>query len=204
MRSVCKAACIAALGIFIADLATAADRAGSVKKLQRDAFQMVTSIGEPLDAGDAVYRDAELYTREYGTVEVLLDDGTDLLLGPNANVKLDKYVYDGGTGSMSLSLARGAIRLISGRMPKENYAFTSTIAHIGIRGTRLWLDRDTPDLLKIWTDEGVVTARPVQSTEVFTFVAPVYAECTVLTCEIVPAPPPPVKYPLDPRGFWNE
>ncbi len=182
----------------------AAERAGDVTKMQPDAFQALDAPAREMRTGDEVFRNATLYTRQYGTVEVLLDDGTDLMLSPNASVKIDDYVYAGNSGSMVLSLASGAIRVISGRLPKESYTVTSTIAHIGVRGTRFWLDRGTPDLLKIWVDEGAVVARPVQSTEVFEFTAPIYAECTVITCEITPAPPPPVKYPTDPRGFRRE
>lgn len=199
MSFVCRTILAGAAFAMLAGPLTANERAGRVKKMQPDAFQAITSIGQALSGGDEIIRNATVYTRQYGTIEILLDDDTDLMLGPNARVTIDDYVFAGTSGSLAVTLAKGAIRVISGRMPKENVRLNSTIAFVGIRGTQLWLDRDTPDLLKIWTDEGVVTAQPLQSDEVFTFVAPIYAECTVLTCEIVPAPPPPVKYPLDPR-----
>lgn len=181
-------------------LAASADRAGSVERSQMDAFQARSVIGHPLASGDLIFQGAKLYTKDYGSLLVLLDDGTDLLISPNSAITVDRYVFAGDTGSVGLSLAKGALRMISGRLAKDSYRVNTTIAVIGVRGTRFWLDRDTPDLLKIWADEGTVTARPLQSDREFVFTAPVYAECTVTTCEITPAPPPPVKFPPDPRG----
>ncbi|MEM8753428.1 MAG: FecR domain-containing protein [Pseudomonadota bacterium] len=192
---------LVALSLF-ASAAAEAKTIGYVLRSQPDSFQAEGAVGYVLRSDDDVYRDARIYTKSYGSVRIEFDDGTDLLISPNSSIVLDSYVYagDGAPGSMALSLAKGALRVISGRMAKESYRVDTTIASIGVRGTRYWLDVDEPGILKIWTDEGTVVARPVATDEVFVFEAPVYAECTTTTCEITPAPPPPVKFPTDPRS----
>lgn len=180
--------------------AAAQERAGKVVRAQADAFQAITSIGSVLDNDDAVFRGARVYTKAYGTVQILLDDRTDVMISPNSSIVIDDYVYAGGTGDrFAMTLTRGALRVISGRMAKGGYSVSTSVASIGVRGTRYWLDVDEPNLLKIWVDEGAVVARPVNSDQEFEFTAPVYAECTPTTCAPSPAPPPPEKFPTDPR-----
>lgn len=182
----------------------AAEVVGEVVKAQMDSFQARGARGAPLGADEPVFRDARVYTNDYGTIQILLADGTDLLISPNSSIVLDEYVYGGDPGAarFSLRLAEGALRMISGRMPDEAYLARTEVAHVGVRGTRFWLDVDEPGLTKIWADDGAVEARPVNSDEEYLFEAPVYAECDDVACKITEAPPKPVKFPLDPRGKW--
>ncbi|MEM7546546.1 MAG: FecR family protein [Pseudomonadota bacterium] len=189
-----------AMAAFLPICAGAAERAGNVIASQQDAYQAQNIMGFKVERGDTIFQQAKVYTKAYGSLQIKLDDGSDLLISPNSEITIDEYVFQGTVGSLSLSLGKGALRMISGRLQKPNYTVNTTIATIGIRGTRFWLDRDTPDLLKIWTDEGTVVARPLQSDREFVFVAPVYAECTITACQITAAPPPPQKFPTDPTG----
>ena len=192
----------AALALTLAAAPAAlAERAGSVVRVQQDAFQARSSVGSRLSVGATVFRNARLYTREYGSMEVLFADRSNLLLSPNSSIIVDEYVYEGGgPPTLSMRLLKGALRMVSGRIPKEAVAIDGKVAAIGIRGTRFWLDVQTEGILKIWSDEGVVVARPINGTREFVFEAPVYAECTDTTCEITPAPPQPDKFPIDPRA----
>lgn len=180
--------------------AAAAAKVGMVEKSQPDSFQAEGRVGHILNAFDPIYRNARIYTKAYGTVQIRLDDGSDVMITPNSSIVIDDYVYaDGGGGAMGLSLVKGALRVISGRIPSAGYQVRTDVATIGVRGTRYWLDVDEPGILKIWIDEGAVVARPVNSGEDFVFTAPAYAECTPVTCAETPAPPQPVKFPTDPR-----
>lgn len=181
--------------------AALAEQIGVVDEAQADAFQARSSTGHPISFGESVYRNARIYTKSYGTAKILLKDGSDLMITPNSSVVLDEYVYsEGGAQSMAVSLTKGALRMVSGRMQKDAVVATTIIANIGIRGTQFWLDVDTPDLLRIWIQDGTVIARPVDTDEEFVFPAPAYAECTTTTCKIAEPPELPEAFPRDPRS----
>ncbi len=189
-----------ALPIILAAAAAAAERVGVVDAAQADAFQARSSIGHPIGTGQSIFRNARIYTKSYGSAKILLSDGSDLMITPNSSVVIDDYVFsDGGPQSMAVSLTKGALRMVSGRMQKDAVLATTSIAHIGIRGTQFWLDVDTPDLLRIWIQDGVVIARPVDTDQEFVFNAPVYAECTTTTCQITEPPELPEAFPREPR-----
>ena len=180
-----------------------AEQIGVVDEAQADSFQARSTSGHPISFGESVYRNAQIYTKRYGSAKVLLKDGSDLMITPNSSIVLDDYVFsDAGAQSMAVSLTKGALRMVSGRMQKEAVVATTAIAHIGIRGTQFWLDVDTPDLLRIWIKDGSVIARQVGTEEEFVFPAPAYAECTTTTCyqaEPPDLPDLPEAFPIDPR-----
>lgn len=185
---------------FIASLAQA-EQIGVVDEAQADAFQARGLAGHPISFGESVFRNARIYTKSYGSAKILLKDGSDLMITPNSSIVLDEYVFaDGSAQSMAVSLTKGALRMVSGRMEKDAVVATTTVANIGIRGTQFWLDVDTPDLLRIWIQDGTVIARPVDTDQEFVFPAPAYAECTTTTCEIAEPPELPEAFPRDPRA----
>ena len=179
--------------------ALAEETVGLVTRAQAKSFQKSGAIGHSLTDAAPVYRDALIYTKRFGSAQIRLEDGTDLLISPNSSIVIDEFVYRGDDdGAFGMKLVTGALRVVSGRLAKPSYRVSTTVAQVGVRGTRYWLDVDEPGVLKIWVDEGAVEARPAQSDDVFVFTAPVYAECTVTTCGLADAPPKPVKFPDDP------
>ena len=193
-----------ALALFCAALTPSAlwaETVGTVTRAQMDAYQATGFIGAGLFGGEDVVRDARIFTREFGSVQIRLIDNTDLLISPNSSIVIDDYVFAGGQSSrFAMSLTKGALRVISGRMPKPAQSVGTTIANIGVRGTTYWLDVQVPGILRIWVDDGAVVARPVDTTEDFVFEAPVDAECTTVTCYRTEAPPKPEKFPVDLRA----
>ncbi len=184
---------------FFASIALA-EQIGVVDEAQADAFQARSSAGHPISFGESIYRNARIYTKSYGSAKILLKDGSDLMITPNSSIVLDDFVFsDGGAQSMAVSLTKGALRMISGRIQKEAFVATTLVANVGIRGTQFWLDVDTPDLLRIWIQDGSVIARPVGTDQEFVFPAPAYAECTTTTCYEAEPPELPEAFPIDPR-----
>lgn len=180
--------------------AALAEPIGVVDEAQADAFQARSSTGHPISSGEAIFRNARIYTKNYGTAQILLRDGSDLMITPNSSILLDDYVFAGGDAqSLIVSLSKGALRMISGRIQKEAVLASTSVAEIGIRGTTFWLDVDTPDLLRIWIQDGTVIARPVGTEEEFVFPAPAYAECTTTACLVTEPPELPEPFPIDPR-----
>ncbi|MEM7522731.1 MAG: FecR domain-containing protein [Pseudomonadota bacterium] len=76
-------------------------------------------------------------TSASGGGQVLFLDQTSLTLSPSSDIVLDKYVYDPNTqaGGVTVSVLKGAMRLVGGRITKTNAATIRTpSATIGIRG----------------------------------------------------------------------
>lgn len=72
-----------------------------------------------------------------GGGQVMFLDQTTLTLSPNSNILLDRYVYDPNaqTGDVSVTILKGALRLVGGRITKTGVATINTpSATIGIRG----------------------------------------------------------------------
>ena len=85
----------------------------------------------------------ELRTGANGRMQVTFLDDTELTLGENANVVIDRYVYDPdkGNGEAMLQSTKGAFRFAAGRIKelKENtILITTAFADIAVRGTAFW------------------------------------------------------------------
>src|SRR5262245_7659863 len=64
-------------------------------------------------------------------------DGTSLTVGPNAQLTIDKFVYDPNTktGELAVSASKGVLRLVGGKISKTNpITITTPSSTIGIRG----------------------------------------------------------------------
>jgi hypothetical protein len=67
-------------------------------------------------------------------MQIALLDKTQITVGANAALTIDKFVYDPNSGSVSVSAAKGALRFMSG-FSKSNRTLRTPSATIGIRGT---------------------------------------------------------------------
>jgi hypothetical protein len=92
-----------------------------------------------ITAGDDVVRDEIIQTMADSHAKVVLKDSTNLVLGPNSTLKLDRAVFTDATsiGDIAIKLTTGSFRFITGHSAKEAYAITTPIATLGIRGTVL-------------------------------------------------------------------
>lgn len=64
-------------------------------------------------------------------------DGTSLSIGPNAQITIDKFVYDPTTktGDLAINASKGVFRLVGGKISKTNaITVTTPSSTIGIRG----------------------------------------------------------------------
>lgn len=163
----------------------AAERAGFVTASQPQAYQAEGEVGFEVYPGTEIFRSARLYTKQQGTIDVRLDDGTSLTVAPSSSLLIDDYVFAGERrpGSLALSLTRGAVRMASGRMPKHAVEMETPVAHIGVRGTEFWVNAVNENLIEIWVTEGTVIATPIESDEEFEFPEKTYATCTATDCE---------------------
>lgn len=183
--------------------APAAERAGETTRVQAQSYQKTGVYPFNLRRGDEIFRFANVYTKENGSVAMLFDDGTDLTLGPNTEVTIDEYVYSpGGGGRAAISFGKGVLRMVSGRMPDENVSIDTPVATVGIRGTSFVLAVQIMGILHGWVQNGTVTAAPHESGQSHDFTAPAAFACSVSSCEQIDgAPPPPGAFPTGAGGF---
>jgi FecR protein len=90
-----------------------------------------------LFAPDPVHDSERIQTGADSAAAFALIDGTELALGPDAEVTLDEFIYDPnvGAGRMMLNVAVGAMRFATGAMPKPAYTIRTPSAVISVRGT---------------------------------------------------------------------
>jgi hypothetical protein len=106
---------------------------GSASIIRGDAT-LAARPGQPVFATDT------LRTGGDGKVGVTLRDDTRLSLGPNSEVRIERYVYapaEGGFG-MVLNFVRGVAAYVSGRIAKlapDSIRLETPAAIVGVRGT---------------------------------------------------------------------
>ncbi|MEM7212370.1 MAG: FecR domain-containing protein [Pseudomonadota bacterium] len=90
-----------------------------------------------LQLGSGVIQNEKIETSEDGSGQLLFLDQTSLSIAPRSEIVLDKYVYDPGedAGEVSMTLTKGVLRLIGGRITKRSDGIIRTpSATIGVRG----------------------------------------------------------------------
>jgi FecR protein len=128
-------------GIFLVGL-TSAPSAFAAKMGEVVAVVGAPSASGPagnrtLSAGSEVFEDDSVHVST-GNAQILLDDGTRLVVGPDSTLLLDQFVMRSGASKaekVSISALRGTYRFITGRSAKSAYKIRTLQATIGIRGT---------------------------------------------------------------------
>jgi hypothetical protein len=129
-------ACALVLTTLIAFATTLAaeNPSGEAEKVSQSALAnaRVLEVNGEIFMGDAIK------TGSSGEAQIRFIDNTRMVVGPNARVTIDKFVFSGRTAkSVSLNVAKGAFRFITGRSATRAYSIrTPTIAG-GVRGTGL-------------------------------------------------------------------
>lgn len=118
--------------------------------------EVVAVVGQPqakaedgtrdLSAGSDVFENDRIVTAT-GNAQILLRDGTRLVVGPDSNLLLDAFVMRGGSKAQKVSIMalRGTYRFITGKSDKSAYKIATSSATIGIRGTGFdfWVKKKT-------------------------------------------------------------
>ena len=85
---------------------------------------------------DEVFQDEVIETGAKSASKLLFRDATQLRVGPNSKVVLDKFVYSEKDGQeVVVSMAVGIMRFTSGKLTKSAYTIRTPTATVGIRGT---------------------------------------------------------------------
>ena len=126
--------------VFCSALGARAESAvGHVSKVQNTAqIGAATAV-----AGTPVHMNDRLRTGGNARLEVTFNDNSTLTLGENANVVVDRYVFDPNKSSAQvvLNATHGAFRFAGGKieqMNQKNIVVNTPNAALAVRGTHFW------------------------------------------------------------------
>lgn len=130
-----------ALGLAVAMTAhpaRAQSRVGEAAMVKNEVLRVAAST-TPINVGDALLRDETVRTGLESAARLVMADSTNLSLGPNASLKLDRTVFDDEHHyrDVAIRLTSGAFRFVTGHSDKAAYKITTPLATIGVRGTVL-------------------------------------------------------------------
>ena len=138
-RALIRSAALAALAVPIVSGGPGLAEIGAVGAVNPLTTGQPPAAPEPLqlEIAEPVVQDEIIVSGLDGAAQIMFLDQTTLTVGPNAEVVLDSFVYDPAedAGDMALTLTRGALRFIGGRISKRSDA-TVTVgeAVIALRG----------------------------------------------------------------------
>lgn len=116
--------------------------AGRVKVTSGAAFIVREGNTIPATLDQVVFEADVLRTGGDGRLGVALHDDTRVALGPDSEVRLDRFTYASAEGSVQLALKfmRGVAAYVSGRIAKispDAIRLETPAAIVGVRGTTL-------------------------------------------------------------------
>ncbi len=90
-----------------------------------------------LKAAGPVFSGDVIKTDRGGTAQLLFADDTKMVIGPNSQVTIDSFVFDGSSTASKFAIGalRGSFRFITGTSAKNAYVIDTPTASIGVRGT---------------------------------------------------------------------
>ncbi len=99
--------------------------------------QVQGSNSRALSVGSDVFTNERVRTGADSTAQLLFLDKTSLSIGPQAELTLDKFVYNPnrGSGEVVLNSVKGAFRFVSGAQDPRHYTIKTPVATLGVRGT---------------------------------------------------------------------
>jgi hypothetical protein len=123
----------------VASSANAQARIGEAIIIQNEVLRVGGSASSQINVGDGVLRDETVQTGADSAARFVMADSTNLSLGANASLKLDRTVFndDHSYRNIAIRLTTGAFRFVTGHSEKTAYKITTPLATIGVRGTIL-------------------------------------------------------------------
>jgi hypothetical protein len=116
-----------------------------------EAIGRITKVQTPAQIGSAnaaigapVHMSDRLRTGANGRIAVTFRDGSVLTLGENANVVIDRFVYDPqkSKADVVLKASRGALRFAGGKIDQvqhKSVVVNTPNAALAVRGTHFWV-----------------------------------------------------------------
>lgn len=117
-----------------------------------DAAKRRLAVDDPVQFRELITTAAE------SAAVLVLGDGTELAMGENAELRLDEFVLgEGDAAKLWMALDFGALRFVTGNLPKPAYAVRTPKASLTVRGTIFDLVVGADGAAYVAVREGVVT-----------------------------------------------
>jgi hypothetical protein len=132
------AAGLAAAAIALAPAAGyAASKIGIAAQIQNQVNALLGSDNRTLRLGNDVFAGDRIRTGQSSNAQLTFVDQTNLTIGSQSDVVLDRFVFDPnrGVGDVTMTTTQGALRFISGSQNPATYKVNTPVATIAIRGT---------------------------------------------------------------------
>ncbi len=101
--------------------------------VERDGSKTALRLKTPIFATDTIATDND------GSVQILFNDDTSLMVGKSSIVRIDDFVFDtNGQANFAMSAVKGVSRVITGKIVEQNsegFKVSTPLATVGIRGT---------------------------------------------------------------------
>jgi hypothetical protein len=162
MRSIHTAIATVLFGattIAVAYGAASTTPVGDVEAVQETAYGTPPAAGrEAKHRGDGVVYQEMLETLPQSGMLVKFNDGSKLTLGASSQVTVDNFVYAPGDANSKalISIPTGALRYVTGQMPKGQTTIDTPTATMVLRGTNVKVLTDSGRTLLV-VDEGSVS-----------------------------------------------
>jgi hypothetical protein len=119
--------------------AHAQTRVGEAAVVKNEVLRVAGPSTTQIKVGDGLVRDETVRTGIDSATRLVMADSTNLSLGPNATLKLDRTVFDDEHHyrEVAVRMTSGAFRFVTGHSDKAAYKITTPLATIGVRGTTL-------------------------------------------------------------------
>jgi hypothetical protein len=129
--------CVAASVAVPRAHAQAPARIGEAAVVHNEVVNVTTT--NQINVGDGVLRDETVRTGADSAARFVMADSTNLSLGANASLRLDRTVFNDEHSykDIAVRLTSGAFRFVTGHSEKTAYKITTPLATIGVRGTIL-------------------------------------------------------------------
>jgi len=122
--------------VFAGQAATVTHLSGPLAVSSSDGTIIAVLIGSKINEGDTVITEKRTYAR------LKFDDGSEVILKPGSQFKVEKFSFDQekpSNDATALRLIKGGLRTVTGQIGKrgnqESYRMNTPTATIGIRGT---------------------------------------------------------------------
>ncbi|MDQ7249033.1 FecR family protein [Dongia sedimenti] len=140
---------------------------GDVEVVKEDAYGTPPAAArEAKHRGDGVVYQETLETLQKSGLLVKFNDGSKLTLGANSRIMVDSFVYAPGDNNSKalISIPIGALRYVTGAMPKGQTTIDTPTATMVLRGTNVKVLTDGRNTLLV-VDEGSVSVHNKQTGE---------------------------------------
>jgi hypothetical protein len=136
--SLVRAVLLATAMLVLSNATDAAARVGVTSATDGDPLGKPPSDpGRVLRVGIDLQANEVITTNANDRAHLVFIDGTSLTVGPNAQLTIDKFVFDPDTktGDLAINASKGVFRLVGGKISKTNaITITTPAATLGIRG----------------------------------------------------------------------